>query len=109
MTLEEYSPLALETAIYPNRGANKIYPLLGLIGEVGEVSEKVKKVLRDQDGMFTAANIEAISKELGDVFWYWNALCREFGLDPGYILQENINKLQSRKERGVQSGSGDNR
>ena len=33
LTLTEYSSLALETAVYPNRGANVPYAVLGLVGE----------------------------------------------------------------------------
>ena len=50
LTLDEYQQLALETATYPNP---IIYPTLGLTGEAGEVSDKVKKVLRDNDSVFT--------------------------------------------------------
>lgn len=50
LTLDEYQQLALETAIYPNP---IIYPTLGLTGEAGEVSDKVKKVLRDNNSVFT--------------------------------------------------------
>lgn len=53
LTLDEYQQLALETAIYPNP---IIYPTLGLTGEAGEVSDKVKKVLRDNDSVFTDDN-----------------------------------------------------
>ena len=49
LTLDEYQQMALETAIYP---LPIIYPTLGLTGEAGEVSEKIKKVLRDNEGVF---------------------------------------------------------
>lgn len=53
MHANEYQTQALETAIYPNMGANFVYPALGLVGEAGEVADKLKKVIRDSDGVLT--------------------------------------------------------
>lgn len=61
LTLDEYQQLALETAIYPNP---IIYPTLGLTGEAGEVSDKVKKVLRDNNSVFTDEKKLEIAKEI---------------------------------------------
>jgi NTP pyrophosphatase (non-canonical NTP hydrolase) len=77
---------------------------LGLAGETGEVIEKIKKILRD--GTYDEDNIV---KELGDVVYYWARLCRFFGKQPSEIIETNVHKLTSRKERGVLRGSGDNR
>jgi NTP pyrophosphatase (non-canonical NTP hydrolase) len=77
---------------------------VGLSGEVGEVQEKIKKFVRDGD-----LDIENLKKELGDVAFYWARICRHFDLYPSEVLQANIEKLVSRKERGTQRGSGDNR
>lgn len=46
MNFEEYQEKSKETAIYPNRGSNFIYPTLGLAGESGEVAEKIKKGIK---------------------------------------------------------------
>ena len=67
LTLDEYQKMALETAIYP---LPIIYPTLGLTGEAGEVSDKVKKVLRDNGGVFDNNKKREIAKEIGDVLWY---------------------------------------
>lgn len=109
MTFDEYESAAAETAIY-QRSHALVYPALGVAGEAGEVAEKVKKMIRD--GHLDA---HGLHKEIGDVIWYLAALCRdmseEFGAD--YSLksaaQGNLEKLKSRKERGVLKGSGDNR
>lgn len=61
LTLDEYQQLAIETAIYPNP---IIYPTLGLTGEAGEVSDKVKKVLRDNDSVFTDEKSWKLPKRL---------------------------------------------
>lgn len=107
MTLDEYQQAALETAVYPEE-YRIIYPALGMTGEAGEVADKVKKVIRDY-GSFTDERKHEIVKEIGDVLWY----CATLANDLGYTLEEvgimNIEKLKSRKERGVISGSGDNR
>lgn len=107
MTLDEYQQAALETAVYPEE-YRIIYPALGMTGEAGEVADKVKKVIRDY-GSFTDERKREIVKEIGDVLWY----CATLANDLGYTLEEvgimNIEKLKSRKERGVISGSGDNR
>ena len=109
MTPNEYQDRALDTAIYPNRGANFVYPALGLMGEAGEVSEKLKKVIRDEGGVLTDTTRDAVAKELGDVCWYVAVLAAELDYDLEEVMQINIDKLASRQQRGVLSGSGDNR
>jgi NTP pyrophosphatase (non-canonical NTP hydrolase) len=109
LTFAEYQRRAAETALYPDVGHNLSYPTLGLAGETGEVAEKVKKVLRDQGGVVTESTRAALRQELGDVLWYVAALCRELRLDLGDVAQANLEKLFSRKERGVLHGSGDQR
>ena len=95
MTFEEYQQRSRVTALYPDAGNNFVYPTLGLVGEAGETADKIKKVIRDNAGVMTDEVKIEIGKELGDVLWY--------------IAQQNLEKLLSRKARGVISGSGDNR
>ena len=109
MDLNHYQTTALETAIYPNQGQNFTYPVLGLLGEAGEVADKLKKVIRDDDGVLTVSVRDAVAKELGDVLWYLAVLSYELDYDLNTIAQNNLDKLASRKARGVISGSGDNR
>ena len=109
MDLNYYQTCALETAVYPNQGANFAYPTLGLVGEAGEVADKLKKVIRDNDGVLTDPVRDAVAKELGDVLWYLAVVAYEMDYDLDEIARMNIDKLNSRKERGVLSGSGDNR
>ena len=79
--------------------------VLGLVGEAGEIAEKIKKQIRD--GKLAAG--EDIIKELGDVVFYVTALANYYDSDLGEVLQKNVDKLNSREERGVLGGSGDNR
>jgi len=109
MTFEEYEKKAGKTAIYPNRGNNLIYPVLGLVGESGEVAEKVKKLIRDKNYKIDKDFVETIKMELGDVLWYIAAICYELGLSMEEVAKSNIEKLASRKERNVIHGEGDSR
>jgi NTP pyrophosphatase (non-canonical NTP hydrolase) len=79
--------------------------ILGLVGEAGELAEKFKKQVRDGKPVHP----EDLCKELGDVLWYVAYLAGLYGYPLSVIAQANYNKLSSRAERGVLSGSGDNR
>jgi len=105
MRANDYQTAALQTAIYPNQGQNFIYPVLGLVGESGEVAEKVKKIIRDGDGVLTDPDREKIALEASDVCWYLAVLAYELDYTLEEIMQMNLDKLSSRKERGVLSGS----
>lgn len=108
MNINEYQAAALTTAVYPT-DKKIIYPALGMCGEAGEVADKVKKVIRDNDQVFTDEKKREIAKEIGDVLWYCAVLSHDLGFSLDEVAQMNIDKLQSRKERGKLSGSGDNR
>lgn len=89
------------------------YPALKLNGEAGEVAEKVGKLWRDR-GIEKIADIPQednaeIVKELGDVLWYISSMAKLLGVSLSDVAKANITKLESRKQRGVLSGSGDNR
>ncbi len=109
MTFEEYQKLSRETAEYPDKDKNYIYPTLGLAGEAGEVAEKVKKLIRNDNGILTEEKRVEIAKELGDVLWYVAQVATEFGLQLEQIAEGNLEKLRSRKARGVIASDGDNR
>lgn len=108
MQFSQYQQQTKSTAIYPAIGHRVTYPALGLANEAGEVLGKIKKVFRDKDGNFDSAK-DDISKELGDVLWYIAQVANELDINLDDVAQANIDKLFSRKERGVLQGSGDNR
>ena len=108
MALSEYQQHALERAIYPD-DSRIVYPTLGLTGEAGEVADKVKKVIRDGHKEFTDEKKLEIVKEIGDVLWYCATLSRDLGYELEEVAQMNVDKLRSRMQRHLISGSGDNR
>lgn len=113
MELNEYQKKARETAMYPRMGNNYIYPTLGLAGEAGEVVEKIKKLMRNE-GIETPDKLpvekrDEIVKEMGDVLWYLSQLASELDIPFDVVAARNIEKLASRKERGVLNSEGDNR
>lgn len=113
ISFEEYQLATADTAVYPGAFEGNSdalsYVTLGLVGEAGEIANKVKKILRDKGGLVTEDDRTELSKELGDVLWYLARLADEIGYPLEDIAQKNVDKLRSRKERGVISGNGDNR
>lgn len=83
--------------------------VLGICGEAGEIAEKFKKILRDKDGKINKEFKESVAKEVGDVLWYLAVLCDLLDIKLGDVAQANVDKLASRRDRGVLKGSGDNR
>lgn len=120
ITFNQYQLRARATAIYPkikieqsdgswSDAVGWVYPALGLADEAGECLGKIKKLIRDKRGLVGDLDRIAIKKEMGDVLWYLAQLATEFEEDLGSTAMDNLEKLGSRKERGVLGGSGDNR
>lgn len=110
MTFDEYQKLALTTAI------NNYEPLMqrtiwamGVAGEAGEIVEKWKKIVAYDDGKVSDEKLAELSKELADVVWYIAVMADSLGLSFNEIMAQNVEKLKSRKARGVLKGRGDNR
>lgn len=108
MDFKEYQKEAVATAIY-GEGHAILYPALGLGNEAGEVLGKIKKVLRDDEGVFTPGTAKIIGDEIGDVLWYMAALCRDLDISLEDIAENNLEKLRDRQKRNVIGGSGDYR
>ena len=105
ITATAYQEQAKTTAIFPPERALE-YLTLGLVGEAGEVANKIKKVIRDKK--IFRSEVE-IASEIGDVLWYCAMLADYLDTNLGKIMEDNIDKLQSRKSRGTLGGSGDQR
>ena len=104
---------------------NFSYMMLNLVGEVGELASKVAKDIR-KGNAYIGKNMsnelipsipfdEWISrqdeymKEAGDILWQLSGLCYVMGWKLDDVAQQNLEKLASRKQRGVIDGDGDNR
>jgi NTP pyrophosphatase (non-canonical NTP hydrolase) len=114
MQLSEYQEKAHRTSLNTCYGEAQpmgrlIYPTLKLAGEAGEFAEKVGKLLRDKDGVIGDEDRSALADELGDVLWYAAEVATVLEANLDEVARRNIEKLQSRAERGVLQGSGDNR
>lgn len=116
LDFNEYQKKAHKTADYPSGtiGADKhavdyIYPALALSEEAGEVAGKFAKAVRDNQGVIDYDRKVEIIKELGDVMWFVAELATCLDVKLEDIAQKNLDKLASRKQRGVIHGSGDNR
>ena len=94
---------ARESLEYIRKLLNVSYTVLGLAGEAGEVANKMKKVIRD------GTSFDPLKKEVQGTRWYVNMCDRELGVDANDAAVQLAETLQSRKERGVIQGNGDNR
>lgn len=100
---DAYQDFTDSTAIYPPEKGLE-YTALGLASEAGEFAGKVKKAIRDN-----TYDADAMAAELGDVLWYLARAAAELDYHLSTIAEMNVEKLKSRKERNVISGSGDTR
>jgi len=100
---------SMQGGIHLEKWANLSYCVLGLNGEAGELANNVKKVIRDSYGEVTQEMKDKLFKELGDCHWYLSQIATELGFKTNDILDYNLSKLASRQERGVLTGSGDDR
>ena len=105
MDFDEYQQKAWSFAIMPAKTTQYLIP--GLAGEVGELCSLFAKAVRDGKG--TPVQYDDVKKELGDVLWFVATIALYHGISLDEIAEANIAKLQSRKDRNVISGSGDNR
>lgn len=115
MNINQYQQFAASTALYAERLPatveechdllRKSYVSLGAAGEIGEVANKIKKSIRDGNPI----DRQDLKKELGDILWYVSQLATEYGLVLEDVIDSNVAKLSSRKNRGTLRGSGDDR
>ena len=128
MQLNDYQNKAMSTCMDSSR--NMSYMAMGLTSEVGEFMGKIAKAIRKGDvyigseanesdlhytiGFMAESDRcrgweEDLKHELGDIMWFAAGIAEVMGWTLEEVAQENIDKLASRKERGVIDGNGDNR
>lgn len=90
---------ALDTA------KNSAYLYTGLAGEVGELCSLFAKSTRDRKVISHSDFV----KEAGDCLWFLASLCTYHGISLTDVAEENLKKLQGRKERNTIGGSGNDR
>ena len=86
-----------------------IEKILGLVGEAGETADKIKKIIRDKNGVMSDDDKSLVAKELGDTLWYIASISRYLGVPLSEVASGNIKKLESRQQRNVLHGEGDER
>ena len=95
MTVDEYAAWAAGVARVSAEGEpdreRLSYLGLGLAGETGEAVEHIKKLLRD--GVWRP---DDFAEELGDVAYYWAALCIAAGRSPSEVLAASKAKIEAR-------------
>jgi NTP pyrophosphatase (non-canonical NTP hydrolase) len=95
MTVDEYAAWAAGVARVSAEGRpdreRLSYLGLGLAGETGEAVEHIKKLLRD--GVW---HQDDFADELGDVAYYWAALCVAAGRSPSEVLAASKAKIDGR-------------
>lgn len=77
MKISEYVKQARSTAIYPD-GAKFFYPTMGLVGEIGETIDKLTR-------LHVPSNKAEITKELGDILWYFVNVVEDAKLPCGIV------------------------
>ena len=120
---DAYQKMALETQIYSEAARQFIdepatqqlaclemmYCVGKLNGEAGEAAEIVFKNFRGAGGYLSGDEKVKLQKELGDVLWYVANIAHLIGMPLSVIMEQNLEKLQDRKDRGVVHGYGDDR
>jgi len=105
--LESYQKRIKGWDVYPDSTKPGVY-LYGIMAELGEVANKYKKVFRDHGGQLEQRQKD-YALEIGDLFWYATRLANWMGFTLEEILDMNLEKLQSRFDRGKIHGDGDSR
>lgn len=121
MRANEYQTRAMSTRLPSCENAT--YMLFGLMAEVGKIADKIAKWRRkgvcrlDMDHLvFNTGDLQEaegykseLMKEVGDCAWFIAGIADCFGFTLEEVMQQNLDKLASRRERGVIDGNGDNR
>jgi len=75
----------------------------------GKIAGKTKKLIRDKEGIITNKYKDFVEENLINILCLVKSLIIQYDSTLSQVLQDNVDKLFSRKERGVLKGNGDNR
>ena len=124
MELNDFQKQCMSTCTDSSK--NMMYMLFGLQAEVGEVADKIAKGIRkeeisvysnqlhpsnsvyENESMFAAQEL-GLKAEVADCAWFIAGICEVMGWQMQDLADLLKDKLNSRKERGVIVGNGDNR
>lgn len=96
MNLKQYQKLCQKTAKNFSNSTEEIMTYgLGIAGEAGDVAGCIKKTFAHNDNQ-----VQGIKENLGDTIWYLAMICNYFHWDLEDVLQENVQKLQTRYPQG---------
>lgn len=84
-------------------------PVQDVLVPLGRIAEIAKKSIRDNGRNLTDEKRVLVLNDLVAIFVKLVHGCEMLGINMDDVAQSNIDKLFSRKERGVLHGSGDNR
>ena len=108
VTMSEYEAFIATTWMRDdNPLVNEIRMWNGLQGETGEMAEVNKKWHRD--GGDPDVYRERMTKEIGDALYYLATIANFNDITMDEAMRANVDKLSSRKVRGLLHGSGDDR
>lgn len=108
MDIDLYQERAMSTAL--DSALNFMYLSAGSTAELGEALGILAKHARDNPGQpLSEEQRNDLTKEIGDVYWFLALFQHLVGIKGSDVLQVNVDKLMSRKKRGVIGGSGDER
>lgn len=110
MEANEYQKQAQQYAVFPLDDSGWDYILSALPEELGEFSSIFAKAARKGHGRsLSPEELKLAKAELGDLCWGIALAAKLLGTDLNTIMNNNLNKLEGRKARGVIEGSGDTR
>jgi NTP pyrophosphatase (non-canonical NTP hydrolase) len=82
---------------------------LTLVQDAGYLQGLVKKSIRDDAGHLTEDRRIKMIATLARICWALDNICDQLATSRYAVMNDNLNKLASRKQRGVLKGSGDAR
>jgi NTP pyrophosphatase (non-canonical NTP hydrolase) len=115
MKLNEYQTEAQSFAV----NDDLMHFTFGLLEEAGEAAGVLKRVYRDDVGYVDINNDcqyqmsymarDKLILELGDILWHVALVANNLGYSLEAVADLNLQKLESRKQRDMIKGSGDDR